>query len=189
MLCLLNQLLNSIWVILNTNIISSIFGGLIVALIFWKFFESKVNAILEYNEKKKISQKFIEELLYNRFIANKIVEKEAFYLANNDFTSLTYESESINNFVTTEPLDLNKQIYLNIRVVNLVAFKKDNMLLKIYWFAPEQSETGRKVTKKAIIGNAKLNIENIDKILNNAQLLKELKKYGITDPAQATSPQ
>lgn len=174
-------LLDFLWSAVNTNFISSFLGGFLAVVIFWKIFEQKIKSSIEFNERKKLAQKFLLELLYNRIVASKVVESETKYMNSNEFTFLKYETTHTENFLLSQPINLGKEFYAELGVLISGGFRKDNMLLDIFWFSPEATEIDRRNYKRVFISNAKNNVVNIDKILGDERFQSAMRRLGLAD--------
>jgi hypothetical protein len=170
---------------MNSNLISSFIGSFFAAILFWFIIEQRIKNIVKYTENRKFSKKFLEELLYNRIVATKIVESEKKYLETKEFTFLKYETKYIDGFLIYEPLSLDRDFYMQAEIIASSAFKKDNMLIDIFWFAPNATDPDRDNYKKVLINNAKQNIKNIDKVISNKKFSSEMQRLGLTEEVQS----
>ncbi len=173
-------LLKGVWSTINfTDLLSQVLSSLIAATLFWILIESRIKKFVESKERIQLSRMFLEQVIYNRIVAVKIVEKKDSYLSGKNYTFLKYETSDIDKFLATEPLNLDIKFYANTRVVN-AALKKDNMLIDIFWFSPQLTQEDRKINKETLIANASICVENMDKILNDKDFVTKMKKQGLT---------
>lgn len=175
------EIAKTVWSAINLNFISQLLGGFLATATFWIIFEHRIKNLIESREKTRISKMFLEQILYNRIVAAGIVKKQEEYTNSSEFTFLKYETENLDKFLGSEPLELETTFYANARIISSV-FKKDNMFIDIYWFAPGATETDRKNYKQVLIDNAKTNITSIDKILNDKAFVEQMKQLGLTNP-------
>lgn len=176
----IKNITNFLWNLLNENFISSLVGGFLSTFFFWIVFQRKIESLFTFNEKKRLSKRFMEEMIYNFIVANNIIKKESEYLNGDTFTFLEYEVNDIDTFVKLAPLDLSKKFYLRARVMNS-ALKKDNKLINIYWFTPNLTRSDRLNHKNIFINNAKINIETIKSFLSDPDFISQAKSMGIDD--------
>lgn len=170
-----NNLIGQLWDILNTNFNSQLIGGFLATLVFYMFIEQRIKSLIDSSQKKKLCQQFLEEMLVNRIVAERILELNE----TDKFTLLKYKTSNIDTFLAVEPLIVDKEFYSQTRVLSALTLKKDNLLVDIIWFSPHSTKTDKESFKETLIDNAKLNIKSIDRILNNNKFLNEMRNLGL----------
>lgn len=168
-----------LWRVLNMNFVSSFAGGFLAAVLFWWFFEKRIKRFIAHEEKKKVCESLVGELLYNRIVAGGHLEKEKTYGRSNQMTFLKYETKCIDEFVNRRLVSLDRGLYGKMQVFSSANLKSSNMLLDIFWFAPEAKEKDRKNYKKLVLDKSKRAILTIDEILGNEVFIAQTKKLGI----------
>ncbi len=169
-------ILTKVWEGINTNFFASLIGGFLANIIFWKVIQEKLLDKLELRDKKRLSQAFVEELVYNQLIAEKKIAKPD----NENHISLKYETEAITNFLSARPLELARAFYINIRV-KVKFLKEDNSLMDLYLFRPKVTETERNDYRDKIIRRATDHIDSINNILSDENFNKQERELGILD--------
>jgi len=170
-----------LWTIINSNFVSSLLGGLLGMVIFWFLFQEKIRKLAEFNQNKRVCENFIEALIYNKIVAEKNLSKTVDFTLNKKMTILKYSTEPIDAFLSVKPIDMGDKFYGELQVFNLANLKSSNMLLKIFWFAPELTEIDRNNAKKELLENSKKVNDQITNILNNSKLTGYMRGFGLTD--------